>query len=161
MELKVNKDYPTLDIREKSLYDANILYPLYSGKDSETTAITQYIFQHYTSIVEPLSETLLNIALNEMHHHELLGEAIYMLGTLPMFADGRYFWKGNFVCYHTNPKKILEVDIIAEQKAIDNYTKSLLYLKNDSVKSLISRIIEDEEFHLAILQNLYKEEFNY
>ncbi len=161
MELKVNKEYPTLEINEKSLYDANILYPMYSGKDSETTAITQYIFQHYTTNLEPLSKALFSISLNEMHHHELLGEAIYMLGTLPMFADGRYFWKGNFVCYHTNPKKILEMDILSEQKAIDNYQKSLLYLKNDSIKCLISRIIEDEELHLKTLTKIYNEEFNY
>ena len=161
MELKVEKDYPTLAIPNKNFCDANILYPLYSGKDSETTAITQYIFQHYTTNLSPLKEVLLSIAINEMHHHELLGEAIYMLGTLPMFADGRYFWKGNFVCYNTNPKEILELNIIAEQKAIKNYNNSLLYIQNDSIKSLINRIIEDEQLHLDTLKDLYYNEYNY
>ena len=49
---------------------------------------------------------------------------------------------------------MLEDDIIGERHAIAGYEKMLKSLKNEQVKAIISRIIEDERLHLATLEKI-------
>lgn len=148
-------EYPTLEITENNLYDANLIFPSYSGKAGEFTALTTYSYQHYVLDKGDISTTLINIGVAEMGHHELLGKALKLLGANPMIGDGRYFWNGSFVNYQTDLKSMIKADIEGEKNAIKEYENSLRYLKTKAVKSLIERIIIDEELHLDTLEKIF------
>ena len=49
---------------------------------------------------------------------------------------------------------MLEDDIIGERKAISDYKKMLRCLKNEKVKEIVSRILQDEYLHLDALEKM-------
>ena len=128
----------------------------YGGRKSETTAVMQYVYQHYILDTEypEIGDALMGIAITEMHHHELLGEAIVMAGGDPIIAGSTCFWSGSNVNYVKNPVAILRANIEAERQAIAKYRRTIECVSNPSLKDLISRIIMDEELHISIFQDL-------
>ena len=87
-------------------------------------------------------------------HHELLGKAIVACGGTPYLGTTREFWTGRCVNYTKDLKTFLADDILTEKTAIEGYRKTIVCLQNDSLKRLISRIIEDEQVHIKLLENL-------
>lgn len=156
VDLKVTADlpYPETVIPYKNPLEAKKLMNDYGGRDSETTAIMQYIYQAYMlHESEPeVAKKLEEIAVVEMHHHESLGETIAQLGGFPVIGGKNSFWNGSYVNYINDPIKMLEIDIHGEDLAIANYEKTILVLQNDSIKQLIERIIADEEQHIIVLK---------
>lgn len=147
--------YPEIAVKE-NLRDAKLLMPNYSGQNGELTAILLYAYQAYISWNdEELNNILENIAIVEMHHHELLGEAIHKLGGYPVMG-GKTFWNGSYVNYTIEPKKFIEIDIAAEELAIMNYERTILNLQEEDLKLLLERIILDEEIHIKIFKQLLK-----
>lgn len=148
-------EYPKIEGR-CDIYDALCMMGDYAGKQSETTAIMQYTYQHYVTngVNEEVSETLRGIAMVEMMHHELFGEAIVACGGTPYLGTTREFWTGRSVNYAKDVKTLLADDILGEKIAIEGYRKTLVCLQNESLKRLISRIIEDEQVHIKLLENL-------
>ena len=145
--------YPEIDVAE-NLADSKLLMPNYGGPAGELTAVTTYCFQHYITIKSPeLSEVLIGIAKSEMHHHELLGEAIFKLGGYPVMG-GRTYWSGSFANYTLSPENFHAQNIQAEETAILNYERTILNLHTESVKQLLERIILDEEMHIKIFRDL-------
>ena len=128
----------------------------YGGRKSETTAVMQYVYQHYILDTEypEIGDALMGIAITEMHHHELLGEAIVMAGGDPIISGSTCFWSGSNVNYIKNPVAILRANIEAERQAIAKYRRTIECVSNPSLKDLISRIIMDEELHISIFQDL-------
>ncbi|MGN0771495.1 MAG: ferritin-like domain-containing protein [Christensenellales bacterium] len=128
----------------------------YGGRKSETTAIMQYIYQHYVLDADypQIGDALLGIAVTEMHHHELLGEAITLAGGDPIIAGSTCFWSGSNVNYIKNPVAALRANIEAERQAIAKYRRTISCVSNASLKDLISRIIMDEELHVSIFEDL-------
>lgn len=143
-------EYPTVDKVREPL-EAKKLQNVYSGRESELTAVLQYTFQNYIVENEELKDLLEGISINEMKHHELLGEAIAALGGYPVMGGRNYPWSGSFVNYANETKRLLEIDIQGEEQAIVNYEKVILMLTNEQAKALIARIIEDEEKHIQLL----------
>lgn len=145
--------YPEIEPVE-NIADSKLLMPNYGGPAGELTAITTYCFQFYiTDRNKELKDTLEGIAKVEMHHHELLGETIFKLGGYPVMG-GRTYWSGSFVNYTVDPKKFLRQNITAEETAILNYERTVLSLHTESVKTLLERIILDEELHIKIFKEL-------
>ena len=91
-----------------------------------------------------------------MFHHELLGSTIVKCGGTPYIGTMREFWTGRSVSYAKDLRLALNNDIASETAAIAGYKKTLLCLSNESIKRLISRIIEDEEVHLRLFEDYLK-----
>lgn len=144
--------YPTLEV-EKNLNDSKLLLPSYGGSGSEITAIMTYSYQHFIVKDKKIEDALSGIAVAEMKHMELLGEAITALGGYPVIG-GRTYWNGSYVNYTLEPKRFLKQNIIAEENAILNYEKTILNLSQDSLKQMLERIILDEEIHIKIFKEL-------
>lgn len=142
--------YPEIEVTP-SIAEARILMPSYGGRNSETTAIFTYMYQTYVS--PEFNDTLEAVAISEMHHHELLGEAITKLGGYPVIGSGTY-WNGSYVNYQTSPAEFLKSNIIGEKTAIAGYEKAILALNQKSLKMLLERIILDEELHIKIFEEL-------
>lgn len=145
--------YPEIEV-DPNLAQSKLLMPLYAGASSELTAILTYSFQSYISPKYPdIVRALNGISVVEMHHHKLLGTTIFKLGGYPIMG-ARTYWNGNFANYTLNPKKFLHENILGEEAAIVNYERTILNVESESVKTLLERIIIDEEIHIKIFKEL-------
>ena len=161
MIVKSNNPYPEPKVERQNLEYAKLLLQDYAGEVSEDTAIHLYLFQHFTSEWEEFKEVIREISISEMTHLELLAETIKLLGLKPKYKtfnasnDVLIPWTSDNVNYETDIKKVLEVDINAETKAIETYKLHMEIIDDKYIKQLLSRIIEDEEIHLKIFKEFY------
>ncbi|MDU3354998.1 ferritin-like domain-containing protein [Clostridium sp.] len=145
----VDLPYPDIKVEKENSRYANILLHNYSGIVSEFTAIDQYVYHKFKLFKDcpAVSQAIGEIAMVEMHHLEMLGELILLLGEDPRYwikkKDKRYYWNG------------LDYDIQAEVVAIRDYNKALNEISDPNIVKIIERIILDEELHLKIFKELY------
>lgn len=159
MGLKADADYPTLDEICEDYTALRIISPAYAGREGELTAILQYVYQ---SIVfselgkRDSAHLLMQIAVTEMHHLEILGSLIAKLGAPPVFTKCPPYPVGYYsasnVNYSKSPETMLSVDIAGERCAIAAYEGMCARLTNGRVKAVIERIVEDERVHLKALE---------
>lgn len=128
----------------------------YSGRMGETTAILQYIYQYYIldKTHPDIAHALEQIAIVEMRHHALLGKVIYQAGVDPIIASRTCFWSGSNLNYTKSVTQILSGNIHAEKLAIANYRRTLHQISNKSLYALVERIIQDEECHISVFEQL-------
>lgn len=151
--------YPEIiDIKKDYRLGKN-LYDSFAGKGGELTAITQYIYQHMTiNEDKELSNIFKIIAIQEMHHLNILGDLLINLGFTPYFM-GRYNnkWCSDNVTYRFNGlEEMLKINIESEERAIKEYKRLISMTDDDRVKMILSRIIIDEEMHKRIFTELAK-----
>jgi len=121
----------------------------YAGAGGEITAILQYVYQQGRLDDDPaLANAILQIAIVEMMHLDMLGDAIVALGGKPSFDDGHFYWDASKVDYAQDLKGMLQANIAAEKNAIETYEKHSALTENESVKALLARIAQDEQLHL-------------
>ena len=157
MDYKYALDTPYPQVRGTcSQRDLRMIMDLYSGRAGELTAITQYLYQRYLmdEIDEDMAKALMGISKTEMRHHALLGEAIVKVGGDPIMGGSTCFWSGSNVNYAKNPICFLQNNISAEQQAICAYRRASACIDNASLSELFLRIIQDEELHIEIFNNL-------
>ena len=158
MKCYIDKPYPKVQVERKSDELASILSHLYASEEGELTAIHQYSYQSFITLDDGINKILESISIVEMHHLELLGKTIYLLGKDPIFGEWNKknicYWNSDYVYYDTDLKTMLEIDIEKEKKAISNYQMVLQVIEDEFVKKLIKRILEDEYLHLEIFMKL-------
>lgn len=149
--------YPKIQVEKPNLEYAKALLFVYAGNTSEETAVHQYLYQHFILEGE-ISTILKQISIVEMHHLEILAELINQLGIEPQFRvyslNQEIAWQANYVPYPKTIEDMLNKNIQSETEAIQNYEKLLQIIHDDNVQKNIQRIIEDEQIHLMIFQNL-------
>ena len=154
---KKNIPYPKLmNIRQNTRY-ANLLYDNFAGEEGELTAVNQYIYEHIElKRYESFSKILLSIAMEEMHHLDLIGDLIKRLGRKPYYINkDQCMWSANNIKYHfSNVYDMLMFNIELEKKSIERYKEAIKYTQNKSIKDLLERIILDEQTHLEIFNRL-------
>lgn len=162
-QYSIDKPYPEVNLSEKDRIYLPIIFENYASRLSEYTAISQYIFSHFsiegmkykTDAIDETAKAFENIAIVEMVHLELLADVITGLSAAPEFVNSKKReWKSSFVPYGTSIKNHLELAVKAEQDAIKQYKHSMKLINNESINALIARIIEDEELHTTIFAKL-------
>lgn len=144
--------YPTVS-RGTDPDTVRMLKEDYAGAVSEMTAISQYIYQNIQSTDnESFANAILQIAIVEMSHLDMLGDAILALGGNPTFGNGTVFWQGKLVNYARTLPEMLRADIEAETQAIANYERQAAKTANASVRALLERIVQDEQLHLRFFR---------
>lgn len=165
MEYQLNIPYPKARVEAKNIYYGQLLLEDYASTISEETAIHLYFYQALiTKEKDPvLAKVLHEIAITEMHHLQLLGETIHLLGvdpkyrTINSYTKEDCFWKASYVPYEKDIIDLLKIDIQAEEEAIRHYQSHRNQISDIYVKNLLTRIIEDERLHLQIFHDfLYK-----
>ena len=138
---------------------AELLLSAYAGGgNSELTALTQY-FVHSQTVSDVETKNLeLCIALDEMHHLQVIGEMITSLGgELRFWAPNHSYWTGGHVSYGMMDSEKVSEDIFSEEMAISGYEALLRELQQinkdqnpslNQVSLVIRRILEDEQIHL-------------
>ena len=124
----------------------------YAGADGELTAITTYVFQNITSEDETFANAMLQIAIVEMTHLDMLGDAIETLGGNPSFDDGEYYWNASNVDYTRTRAEQLRNNIKSEQGAIESYRAHAAATQNPTVRDFLLRIARDEQLHFKFFE---------
>ena len=156
--------YPEIKVQERNQVYANLLSIDYCGSVSEMSAITQYINNENRLSCEkcPIAKTILGLAVAEMMHLQKLGELIFLLGGKVEFRAkywnrGSKMWTPEYLDIPENPRKMILADIEAEKDAIKQYTLHIKMIKDCFINDVLERIIQDEEYHIMVLQKLMKE----
>ena len=152
--------YPSLKDLHCDPYAARIISSAYATSAGELNATLQYIYHSISFLTkddEKRAELLKSIAVAEMIHLDLLGEALARLGSPPVYSfspPAQYnFYSTKFVAYSRSLRNMIEDDIMGEKYAIYGYERMLPRLKNDTLRSLICRILEDEHLHVEALKS--------
>lgn len=151
--------YPSLKSLSPDPYSARIISSAYASSAGELNAVLQYIYHSFNFGCAgdgERAQLLKSIAIAEMMHLDLLGEALINLGAQPVYSfcpPAHYnFYSTKFVAYSRSLRNMIEDDIMGEKYAIYNYERMLPRLKNDVLRTLICRILEDEQLHLERLK---------
>lgn len=155
--------YPPIEVQGKNHHYAQLLSQDLASSRGEMTAIYQYLYQDW--ILEKrhagLKEVLLGIAKVEMHHLNILGQLIQLLGGEPrcMSFGGHnpVVWNGNMVNYNKGLRQILSYNIVCEQSAADSYLKHAQMIHDDPVSAMLRRLAQDELVHRDIFSGFLKE----
>jgi len=157
VEVKINQPYPEIINAMPDRETVAILKNLATSKSGELGGILQYIYQSVVSNIvnEDISSIFEEIGIVEMMHLEMLMNAIVSFGGTPKYEDamGNPFNVSN-INYSLKLKDMLQTNIKDEQQAIEDYSKSINRVKNESLKSLLERIKLDEERHLQIFNKI-------
>lgn len=153
---KSNLPYPDIKVEKENIEYAKLLMYPYASMISEDTATHLYMYQSFI-LDNNIGKILENIAIVEMHHLEMLAKTINLLGLKPEYKSNDIPWTSNYVNYNTNLKDILKINIEAETLAIKNYQNLIKVINDKYIRKMLERIIVDEEIHLKIFNDLYKE----
>lgn len=152
--------YPSLKDLGKDPVSARIISTAYATSSGELNASLQYIYHSINFSCredEVRAQLLKSIAISEMIHINLLGEALLRLGEQPVYSfspPAQYnFYSTKFVAYSRTLRNMIEDDIMSEKYAIYGYERMLPRLKNTTLRTLICRILEDEHLHLESLKS--------
>jgi bacterioferritin len=164
MSLKADLPYPSLEGIQEDCKTLRIVSPAYAGREGELTATLQYVYQSIyldSCGLHDEAKLLIEIAITEMHHIEILGSLITRLGAPPVFtACPPYpvgFYSASCVNYVKSPVGMVQADIRGEKCAIAEYEQMLRLICSPQVRAVIARIIEDEKVHLAALEALLRQ----
>lgn len=149
---------PPIRIERKNPEYARLLLTDYTGKHGELTASAQYFYQSIITgpIHKQLAKDLKRISISEMHHMERLGKLIVLLGGNPLLRTcslgGCSFWEGSAISPTRDAEDFLEENIRGERTAILNYQQRLRQIQDRYIQTVLERIIQEEETHIAIFQ---------
>lgn len=159
--LTLNEKFPTTDGICHDAYSLAVVSPAYASSTGELNAVLQYVYHSLNfgkSGLTEIAAVLESIAVAEMLHLKLLGETILALGAPPLYCQNPStaynFYSAKFVTYSHDPINMIEDDMLGERHAICQYSKMLTRLKNEQVKAIVSRILEDEKLHLETLKEI-------
>lgn len=155
--------FPTLAVTEPNRRYASILLQDIASAHGELTAITQYLYQHW--VMEPLdpdfAKLLERIAVVEMHHLDMLGRLVVLLGGNPLLRTNpcncNSAWNSNLLQYRGSYKQILTMNIAAELGAFKEYTAQAELIRDPLVSAVLLRIAQDEEVHCRIFRSLLEQ----
>ena len=155
VEVKINKPYPEIVGAVDDLTTVAILKNLASSRAGELSAVLQYVYQSVIAdqTNSEIASILEEIGVVEMIHLDMLMHAITMFGGIPKYEDSQNnFYSTANLNYTQKLSDMLENNIHAEQGAIENYRFAISRVKNESLKKLFERIIEDERRHVEIFK---------
>jgi bacterioferritin len=156
----VNKPYPVPVNLPRNPQQGALLSLAYAGRDSEMTALSQYVVHHETcSDTDPqISKDILQIGIIEMFHLDMLGSCMKQLGVGVNLAvqNGRslQFWSTQNIKYGCNLRDRIAIDIQSEAACIAQYQQIIRRMPNDAINALLQRIIDDEELHIKLFENM-------
>ena len=150
--------YPSIQVDGPNPHYAQMLKMSLASPKSETTSITQYVYQSWVlqSEFPEISDVMHHVAMVEMHHLDMLGRLIDCLGGTPSYSciqrNRQIPWNGSMVFYARMVRQMMQNNILAEQDAIRQYNKQIQTIQDSNVRDVLERIILDEEVHIKIFK---------
>lgn len=156
--------YPPIEVTEQNRRYVSILLQDISSAKGEMTAVCQYLYLHwcFDKMNSNLSILLKRIAAVEMHHIDILGKLVVLLGGNPICRTNpcncNSAWNGNMLQYNTNIKQALTHSISSELSAVNDYTAQAESIQDPLLSAVLTRIAKDEEVHYHIFRSLLEQE---
>nr|WP_317413190.1 demethoxyubiquinone hydroxylase family protein [uncultured Solibaculum sp.] len=164
MRYSASEPYPPIQVCGPNKKYAQMLKVDLACPQSELTAITQYTYQSWQldQKLSQVSNTMRHIAMVEMHHLDILGQLIVLLGGNPTYScrqQGRQIiWNGGMPNYcHDSLAQIMKENIAAEEFAIEIYQRQIKCIEDPNIVAILQRIILDEKVHLEIFHHYLAE----
>lgn len=153
--LRASSPYPSPEVTAQNPRYALLLRQAISSAKSEMTSVLQYVYQSWRLKPDDakLAALFAGLAGVEMHHLQLLGELVVLLGGDPRCTAPSCGcpWNGNMICYTGNPASFLRQNAAAEQGAYDTYLSLARQLEDSKIQPLLLRLSEDEALHRDLL----------
>lgn len=155
--------YPEIDIKEINLNYVKLIKKCYCGLYSELTLVNQYNYQQLIidSYLKPIFKEISKV---EEEHLNILGNIIISLGGDATYTISKknknFYWNSKFINNDTSLKNILINNINNELEIIKEYRKIASIIENESIVAILNRIILDEELHIKLFNNIYKNEIH-
>jgi bacterioferritin len=111
----------------------------------EHAAIIQYLFHAYTIGEAETENELEEIAREEMKHLRMFAHKVVELGGDPAISN-----RATVFLHAPTLEDLMQLDIDAELMAIDEYSRQLKDITDDSAKRILTRVINDETAHSKI-----------
>lgn len=157
IEVRVNKPYPEIENAQDDITTVAVLKNLASSRVGELPAVLEYVYQSVVAdkTNEEIAKVFEEIGIVEMLHLDMLMHSMTMFGGVPKYDDAQgNFYNTATLNYPLKLRDMLENNIRAESLAIENYNMAINKVKNESLKKLFERIIEDEKRHLEIFKRI-------
>ena len=148
--------YPPVKAARRNPRYAEMILPALRAQSSELTAVTTYIYQNWIFFKKysSLADTLMKIAKVEMHHMQLLGTLVSLLGGDPRFAeDPCQCWNGDALDYTKDLHHALKSNMEAEEAAASFYLETASKIQDPFVCAVLNRIAMDEKVHVQIFRH--------
>lgn len=159
MKYKVNSPYPKVKVVAPNETYGLMMLDNVGGMNSETSTISQYIYNHAIASQEflELKQLFLDISLVEMQHLDIFMELSLKLKMDPRWwtclNDQCCYWSPSYLNYPHHIKDVLQTAIDNEYQTIDKYMYQIKVIKDPFIVAILKRIIEDEELHIKILKD--------
>ncbi|HJD24540.1 MAG TPA: manganese catalase family protein [Firmicutes bacterium] len=151
--------YPPVAVERPYLPYARMLAQDLASPQSEMTAISQYMYQSWAaaSRASELAHALRKIAQVEMHHLDILGRLIVLLGGDPRFQgvpnNRRSAWSGHCLDYAQALPAMLQSNIAAEQSARNTYLAQANMVRDSRLAAILRKLAADEDVHIGIFRD--------
>lgn len=157
----LRKPYPEIKAEKKDTVFASLLSVPYAGTGGEIYSTLSYLYGSNILFEKSpvVSEALQCVAKTEMYHADILAKLIVQLGGDPKYnvAQGRRPFTTAGMHYGENENAILKGAVSGEEGAIYVYEKLIESTDDESIKAILSRILEDEKHHICIFRELLRE----
>ena len=143
----------------QNTYYASLLQDVFGGANGETKCLMQMLYFCYElSVFEnEFSKVFYDIAIDDLTHHNVLGEMIVRLGGEPaLCSHSNIVFSGNDIERVKGIRQILDTAIEMKEKCILNYKILLTKIPEKEIKNILEIILCDERKHKELLENLLK-----
>ena len=152
--------YPTIRCNGPNPRYAQLLTIDFASSKGELTAITEYVYQSWMLVPENASaaRAMQSVAMVEMHHLDMLGTLIAMLGGNPKYRSVssqniRTVWTGSMPPYCRTVRDAMKNNIRAEEEAIATYERHASVIRDPAVVAVLNRIIQDEKVRIKVFRS--------
>ena len=121
------------------------------GIEHEYTVILQYLFHSYMTSNKNAKKEMEDQAINEMQHLGWLGEKMVDISGNPKIEHTE-------VDQSTKTDDMLQADIKIEQEVAAEYDRASKEVSETDLKSLLSRIRDQELYHAEVFSDLLRKE---
>jgi len=135
----------------KNMEANEIISVLNTALTAEVEAILVYTNSHTVCECPHLKLLMLETALDEMRHVKLLAEAIEEMDGKPELKPRQVRLK------YAEDEELLEHAEDLEEEAIDMYTKMIKDIDDDEIKSLLTKILDEEHGHMKDIEEVEEE----
>ncbi|WP_077610116.1 ferritin-like domain-containing protein [Clostridium sp. Marseille-P2415] len=155
--------WPPIEITEQNPRYAAAMLSNVGSNNSEMSAISLYIYNSMItrSYFFDIAECFHKISIVEMHHLNTFGELALMLGTDPRLwsrQKGRMrYWSPACNRYPTRIGAIVSNALAGELEAIKKYEAQAKWIDDYRIKTILNRIIADEQCHVKIFRLILAE----
>lgn len=143
--------YPPVRVNAPNYHYAGLVADAAFGRESELTAINEYIYYAVMTDNPDLKTMYLAFARDEMNHLHILMQLIRALGRDPRAWDGNFaYWCGSYP-YHgaTDCDRLSKVHE-DELAAAASYRRLSGAFGDPNLKAILERIAKDEDQHARL-----------